>query len=298
MTVGLVAFLVGMAVFLAMYGALAPVRTPDPTFDMPDQRDSPEPTGGLFDRIVRPALRNFMPQSPFIAQVSASGRNKVTELLVQSGNPWKLLPEEYLGIQLLFGLAGAAIASFASVFLILPGPTLAWTVGGAVLAAYYPKVKHDGARGRRRKEARRGLPEGIDLLRITLNSGLNFAPAISEVSRRLPDGIIKVEFQRIADDLNAGTALRDAMSSLARRMPSDEVESFCKAIILSERLGADVTDTLASQSKSAREAYEAMLDKKIGALPTTMFFPILGLMLPALFVVILAPALTSIGQAL
>jgi tight adherence protein C len=301
-SIGLVAFLFGVAAFLAVYAATAPVHDmPDEEVEIlrglnPESGRSAAPEG-LLGKYVLPVVRNFMPQTPMAATVRARQSDKITELLVRSGNPWNIQPEEYVGIRILAGVGGALAGLVLALMKMAPfSPPMAMGLG-LLLGAYIPKVLLDGAKGKRKKEASKGLPEALDLLRITMNSGQPFAPALAEVARRMPEGLIKVELSRVADEMRSGRTTESALRDFARRSPTDEVESFCKAVIQSEKLGANVTDTLASQAKSAREAFEAQLDVKIGRLPTTLFFPILGLMLPALFIVLLAPAISNIGKA-
>lgn len=303
-SVGFAAFMAGVTVFLIVYAIMAPVN--DYT-----QEDFSETAwgevragssvneSGIFERFIRPAVRNFLPQTPMAALVKARNNSKVQELLVRSGNPWNIQPEEFFGIQFVAGAVGFAVALLLVWIEALPTmlPFFAWLFIGAAGGAFLPKVLLDKERGKRKKAAQRGLPEALDLLVITLNSGQNFAPALAEVVKRLPDGLVKEELGRVSADLRAGRTLDKALLDFARRAPSDEVESFCKAVVQAERLGADVAETLTDQSETARASYEAMLDEKIGKLPTTLFFPILGLMLPALFIMILAPAFSNISKA-
>lgn len=301
MTIGMVAFLFGMSVFLTVYGFRPPTKMQRSDMDSDSVGIQPiDPdASGLFERIVRPMVRNLLPQTPMAAQMKARNSNKTIELLVRSGNPWNIQPEEYFGIRILAAIGGFVVALILNVMEALPQavPPVGWLALGVLIGAYLPKVMLDGAKGRRLKEARRGLPEALDLLVITLNSGMNFAPALAEVVDRLPEGVIKDELSRVSADMRSGKNIQKSLMDFARRAPSEEVESFAKAVVTSEKLGADVSETLKSQSESARAAYEASLDEKIGKLPTTLFFPILGLMLPALFIVILAPAFSNIGQA-
>jgi tight adherence protein C len=304
-SVGFVAFLFAIAAFLVVYAMMAPVN------EYRQEDFSNESWGevragasaadsGIFDRFVRPAVRNFLPQTPMAALVKARNNSKVQELLVRSGNPWNIQPEEFFGVQFVSGAAGFAAALLLVWMEILPAavPFAAWLAVGAVGGAFLPKVLLDKERGKRRKQAQRGLPEALDLIVITLNSGMNFTPALAEVVKRLPEGLVKDELGRVSLDLRAGRTLERALLDFARRAPSDEVESFCKSVVQAERLGADVAETLTDQAETARQSYEALLDEKIGKLPTTLFFPILGLMLPALFIMILAPAFSSINGAL
>lgn len=302
MSVGLVAVLVGLLAFTVVYAIAAPVgELPEHDLEGEDYGITPvDPTaGGIFEKVIRPVLRNFLPQTPLSAQLKARNSQKVRELLVRSGNPWNIQPEEYFGLQVLAGCFGFIVGLVLAVMGVLPTmlPIYGWMLVGAALGAYMPKVMLDNAKKNRLKEARRGLPEALDLLVITLNAGMNFSPALAEVVTRLPGGVIRNELGRVSADLRAGKTLDRALTDFARRAPSDEVESFAKAVLVSERLGSDVSDTLRSQSESARAAYEAGLDIKIGKLPTTLFVPILVLMLPALFIVILAPAFSNIAHS-
>lgn len=302
MTIGMTALLAGLTVFAVVYAIWAPVQTLARSELDTDQVGAVpvDPNAsGLFERLVRPAVRNLLPQTPLSAQLKARNSHKTIELLVRSGNPWNIQPEEFFGIRLLAAIVGFLAALLLSVMEMLPAmlPMAGWLGVGLLMGYYVPKVLLDGAKGRRLKEARRGLPEALDLLVITLNAGMNFTPALTEVVHRLPEGVVREELTRVSADLRAGKNLQRALLDFARRAPSEEVESFAKAIVVSEKLGADVTETLKAQADSARASYEAVLDEKIGKLPTTLFFPILGLMLPALFIVILGPAFANIGQA-
>lgn len=302
MTIGVVAFFFGLATFFAVYAWRAPLvelRRDDFDADLVGAVPVDPNDNSLFERLVRPAVRNILPQTPLAAQLKARNSSKTIELLVRSGNPWNIQPEEYFGIRLLSGAAGFALMLLAFVTDSLPPvlPLGVWLLLGVLIGTYVPKTLLDRTKGRRLKEAQRGLPEALDLLVITLNSGMNFAQALAEVVERLPVGVVKDELRRVSIDLRSGKNLQRALTDFARRAPSEEVEAFAKAVIVSERLGSTMTDTLTGQSQSARAAYEALLDVKIGKLPTTLFFPILGFMLPALFLVILAPAISNILEA-
>jgi tight adherence protein C len=290
--IGLVALLAAAAVFFFVYGFLTPwtaQKAPDGT-ETGGTVDGD--TDALFDRVFRPMLRNFIPQTPLAAQLTGDRRDKITALLISSGNPWRLTPEEYVGSMWLGGIIGSIAGLFMGVFIGFS--PVYFAAGGALVGAYLPRYWYRRNRSLRIDEANRTLPEGIDLLRIVMVSGQKFESAISEVSRRLPEGLIKVEFGRVSADLRAGRGLDATLQDFARRIPAEAVESFARAIIQGERLGAPVAETLESQSDSIRRAHEARIDKAVAALETTIFLPILIGLVPAIFVIIAAPAVTSI----
>ena len=304
MTPGWVAFLTAAAVLTGFYAwkgntGRTIARDEYDTTSLRTPHDDSEPVTGLFERIIRPMIRNILPQTPMAAQVKARNSTKIAELLVKSGNPWNIQPEEFLALRILAFIVGAGLAGWLCLVGAMPPllPKIGWVLIGSIIGAFVPNVLLDGAKGRRLKEARRTLPEAVDLLTITLESGKRLDTAIAEVQLQLPEGVIREELARVVSDLNTGRDLTGALTDFARRAPSFEVESFARSIITAEKMGSDATDTLKRQAIQARSDYEQMLDAKIGKLPTTLFFPILLLMVPALFIVILAPSITNIGAA-
>ena len=239
MSIGMVAFLFGMAAFLAVYGFKPPTSIKRSELDVDTVGvvpTNPNDTG-LFNRIVRPAVRNILPQTPLAAQLKARNSHKTIELLVRSGNPWNIQPEEFFGIRVLGGIVGFFTALVLTLMGMLPDmlPAVAWLLGGIALGAHVPKVLLDGHKGRRLKEARRGLPEALDLLVITLDSGMNFAPALAEVVDRLPAGVIKDELGRVSADLRAGKTLSATLTDFARRhgltiVSVDELASYRRSL--------------------------------------------------------------------
>ncbi|MGV8909289.1 MAG: type II secretion system F family protein [Propionicimonas sp.] len=297
-SVGVAAILVGLTVGLAVWGAFAPISSlpTDATVDdiLGVQAVS---TGGIFNKYLRPALRNFMPQTPMAVQLKARHNGKIVELLVRSGNPWGLQPEEYYALRFVTGLIGLIAATGLSLLTILPVPVPAAMFGGALMGFVLPRVMLDSARGNRKKAATRGLPEALDLLVITMNAGVVFHAALVEVTARLPEGVIRTELSRAVEDLRAGRSTIQALTDLARRTASAEVESFAKAVVMAERLGSDTTNTLRQQADAARAEYEQVLAEKTAKLGTTLMFPLMGFLLPALFLTVLGPAFQQLITA-
>lgn len=301
-TPGLVAFLFGLAAFLAIYAMFAPVNEisdEDAYGGVLDELNPVDPNAkqSSFDRLIRPVIRNVLPQTPMSALVAARNNTKIHELLVRSGNPWNLRPEEFVGVRIIGAAVGFLLLLWLSVNQMLTMiPVWAAMALGIYMGQLAPKSLLSSKKGARQKGAQKGLPEALDLLRITMNAGQTLQPAITEVSLRIPEGIIKDELLRVSDDLRSGKPLQRALEDFARRAPSDEVEAFCRSVMQAERLGSDVTDTLAAQSAAARSAFEALIDKKTAQLQTTLMFPIMLFMLPALMIAILAPAISSIAR--
>lgn len=297
-TPGIAALLAGLTVFLTLYVLFAPKKFEKaemPTSDFKDVASEPN----SFDRYVRPALRNFLPQTPFQASMSKEDRDKIAELLLRSGNPWKIRPEEYRGTQILFLFIGVVAGIVLAFFDLIPlggVPPVALIPVLGIVGYLIPYSVHNTQKESRVKEIQKQLPEALDLLVITLASGQNFDPALRSVVPRIPDGLLKEELSRTVLEIKSGRSLDRALTDFADRSASDDSASFAKAVVQAQKLGADVTTTLELQAVSARRSYEARLEKKIAKLSTTMFIPLIGTMLPAMLGIFTAPALVQMSE--
>lgn len=297
-SIGVIALLAFLAVFFGIYGMFAPRKPAAPRsaseeLFASDSTDEPQEKTP-FDRFVRPMLRNFLPQSPLSTQLSSAEHSKITELLIKSGNPWNIRPEEYRGTQFLFVFLGLLLGIIMGAVGALPVPFIVPVLLFPLMGYAIPFSVHNTAREKRAKEVQNQLPEALDLLVVAMSAGQNFEPALAQVTPKMPEGLLKEEFARITNEINAGRSLEVALTNFARRASTDDSESFAKAVLQAQRLGSDVTDTLKNQSQAARSNYEARLEKKIASLSSRMFLFIIPTMLPALIIIFVAPSLSQL----
>ena len=295
------ALLWGLLGFLLLYAPFAArmrSRRPASVFDGPEQIDAALMGGGplednFFNNYIRPLLRSIKPESPLGAFMRARGGSKARTLLIRSGNPLRITPFEFFGLQMMGtagGLIGGLVLATAKVV-----PPWACIGLGLLLGFFGPKMYHTNLRDNRERTVRREFPEALDLLVITMSSGRNFVPALTEVSSRMPDGLTRAELSRVSGELNGGKPLESALMDLAERAPTDGVESFCKSVVQGEAIGADIIETLRAQSEAARTAYEAAIDNKTAKLNQTLVIPVMVFMVPALMAVLIGPALGGLS---
>lgn len=299
---GIAAIFGALAVFFAVYSVFAPVtkRAVSPAEEEFERAEVDfVPSDGL-GRTVRPILRNLMPALP-ANLVSATRRRSIRKLLVQSGNPWRLTPDEFVGIQIAFAIIGFMLATFITVldFVQIPFvPPFVLVIAFAAAGYFIPFSVYNSRRQARAKSVLRDLPEALDLMVVTLDSGQTIEPTIKSVTPQLNEGTLREEFTRINVEVMAGSTLDRALTALYHNVDSEEAEAFARAVIQTTRLGADVSDTLRRQADYARSNYEARLNQMIARLSTLMFIPLIATMLPAFMVIFLAPQLGSIASYL
>lgn len=295
MTPGLVAFFVIVSMLLAFYALLAPTNTKITTLDG-DQVVRGQT--GLFERIVRPALRNFLPQTPLAVTEYSRKNEGIRALLARTGNPWRVTPEEYVGVRILAVIAGIVVLTFLSTLNLFPVPVYLAIALGAFLGYIAPKAMIDARWSARRRDLNAFLPEALDLLRICMNAGLNFTNSLKQTTELLPPGVTRDELARVYSEVAAGLTLNEALESLAYRCPTDGVEAFVRAVSQANVTGSDISDTLAYQADETRAEYERIVETRAQKLQTTLFFPIILFLLPSLMVIIFGPSISSLSSSL
>ena len=293
MTSGLVAFFVALAVLTTFYAIFAPTNQKAlkglPAIDTE--------SGTWFDKWIRPAVRNFLPQTPLALTRYARKNGSVAAVLARSGNPWRVSPEEYVVVRVLALFAGVAFGLLVGSFGSLDVPPLAAGAFGALVGYVMPQSLLSSEWNKRRKDIETTLPEALDMLRIAMDAGYNFNNALQQTIELLPQGATRLELARVNNELKAGRPLATALSGFAYRCPTDGVEAFVRVITQAQATGVDIASTLAFQADEARADYERQVDVKAQKMQTTLFFPIIGLLLPVLVILMFAPSVSNLQGA-
>jgi tight adherence protein C len=190
-----------------------------------------------------------------------------------------------LGIWLaIAGGASATLTFLAAIFLAAIG----WVSPGFVI--------------QQRAEARlhridRGMPELIDLLVVTVEAGLSLTAALQLAGERMK-GPLGDELRIVLQEQRMGLTPVQALENMVGRCPTPAVESFVRAMMQGQALGVSVGQILRSLAIEMRKRRRADAEQQAQKAPIKMLFPLVFMIFPALFVVILGPAIVSIFQAL
>lgn len=220
----------------------------------------------------------------------ASVMEDLERQLAIAGNPLRLGAREFYGLRLFANLLGFVLA-----FLILD--KRGFSQNNLLLAAmillvctYLPKAWLKRMVGRRQERIRRGLPDALDMLSVCAEAGLGFDQSLLRVSQywQTPLGI---ELGRVVSEMELGLSRRAALRSLSDRLDVSELSSFVAVILQSEQLGMSIAETLHIQAKQMREERRFRAQEAARKVPLKMLFPMLLLILPATFAVVLGPAI-------
>ena len=300
-SIGLIALFAALTVFFALYAIYAPVvkRTSKNNAieeEIFGEQVESYDTDDSLGKYVRPVLNNFLPQLPNI-RLSDDRKRSLANLLVKSGNPWRISAEEFIGLQIALSIFGFLAGSALALTGLLPAfvPPIVVIIFMTAVGYLIPYSIYNSKKEGRTKAIQKELPEALDLLTITIASGQVFEFALESVTRQLPEGLLRTEFSKVIVELQAGSTLERSLHELSRKFESEDLESFTKAVTQSTKLGSDVSETLSQQADFVRSNYEARLEKMIARLETTMFIPLIITMLPAFMIIFIAPTINQLS---
>jgi tight adherence protein C len=210
-----------------------------------------------------------------------------------AGNPVGWDADRLLGVKALACLLGLALG--AVVPPLLGAPVLT-TVGavllGGILGWYAPSMWAYQVAYDRSQAVRRELPDALDLLTISVESGLAFDAALAQVARKTK-GPLAAEFFRVLQEMQIGTGRVGAMRALGERTDVPELKSFIGAMIQADAFGIPVAGVLRVQAKEMRVKRSQRAEEAAQKIPVKILFPLIFCILPCLFIIIIGPAVIT-----
>jgi tight adherence protein C len=153
-----------------------------------------------------------------------------------------------------------------------------------------------GTRARKRRDAvQADLPDALDLLAVSVEAGLGFDAAISKLIEHMEGPLID-EFGLALSEMRVGEARPDAMKKLAARVDSADLAAFVRSIIQADQLGISLGRILRVQAVESRLKRQASAEERAMKAPIKMLFPTVLFIFPAMFIVILGPAMINLGK--
>ncbi|MEX2659266.1 MAG: type II secretion system F family protein [Acidimicrobiales bacterium] len=148
----------------------------------------------------------------------------------------------------------------------------------------------------RRNAIRKDLPDTIDLMAISVEAGLGLEGAMDIVCRNF-DSPLAIEFNRTLKEMELGLPRRDALQNLKRRTGVPELSNFVLVLTQADALGMPIGRILKTQAGEMRSKRRQWAREKAGKLPVKILFPLVLFIFPAILVVILGPAFSTISGA-
>jgi tight adherence protein C len=232
-------------------------------------------------------------------------RNKntaaVRQRLIQAGYPNAAAVPMYLGLR----VAVPALMGMGAALLL---PTLGFSAIKTLLMSMYfgsmgyllPSIMVGRRVKKRQKEMQKALPDALDMLVVSVEAGLGLNQAMVRVSEEIYriSPVLSEQLALVNLEIRAGTSRPEALRNLAERTGMQDISSLVGMLIQTDRFGTSVAQALRVHSETMRTKRRQRAEEAAAKTTIKMIFPLVFCIFPALFVVILGPALIQIYKAL
>ncbi|MEN6626011.1 MAG: type II secretion system F family protein [Candidatus Sumerlaeia bacterium] len=226
---------------------------------------------------------------------------KLQQSLVQAGMLSPHAAVHYLGIKLVFLLAGFAGLTALQLALELdPARGFLMIAGGTMTLFFLPNLYVVWRREKYCTEIRGYLPDTVDLLEICVSAGMGLDMAWNTVG-----GEIRRISPRLADEMaltnlemHLGVPRADAMRHMSVRTGADEIGSLVAVMVQSERFGTSIAEILKVFATTMREQRSQRAEEKAEKMSVKMIFPMVLFIFPALLIIAVGPALMTLIEVL
>lgn len=229
-----------------------------------------------------------------VQQMAGEYGERMRVLLLQAGIRDPMAPIMYIAAQFILPVV---FLGFSMIFVFAAEEELSQIIklsifGGAVLTGFFlPRLLVKNTAIKRQEEINLAFPDSLDMMLVCVQGGIGLEQTVDRVADEMAEhapvlaeelGILSAEMAMLNDR-------RAALNDFGRRI-GGHAKSFATALIQAEQYGTSVSQALRVMSAELREIRMAKAEEKAASLPPKLTVPMILFFLPALFIVILAPA--------
>jgi len=149
---------------------------------------------------------------------------------------------------------------------------------------------------RRLEQVESDLPELIDLLVVTVEAGLALNRSLQVASERF-HGPLRDELRLTLQEQRMGLSTNVALGNMLERCETPSMRSFVRSIVQGETLGVSMGTIMRNLAAETRKRRRQHAEERAHKAPVKMLFPLILLMFPSMFIVLLYPAVQKFSQA-
>lgn len=302
----LLAFGATVGVIMVVVGLVVPQTTPNPVqmrlsrfVERPRSLEEIELEQPFTERVIRPIITKSSQLMQKFLPKRNRGKNEEPALgglqkrLLLAGSPNGLSANEFLGI---IGICMFVMAGTAFLLVGLAGGD-ALTAGlvslvGLLIGYFVPTFWLSTKISSRQREIQRAMPDALDILVISVEAGLGFDAALQRLTEKANNALSR-EFHRVISEVRLGRPRREALREMVHRTEVPDLNTFVSAIIQADQLGVSVSRVLTVQAEQMRMLRRQRAEELAAKAPLKMLFPMVFLIFPAMFIVILGPAMVT-----
>jgi tight adherence protein C len=251
----------------------------------------------FFKRVIEPILMRAIG-----VMAAVFPKNRVQQLhrrLLMAGRPGGLSATDFLGIKgwclILIG-GGVGLAGYLGGYERSLQSLIMWLLL-CVVSFMLPDIWLSRRITRRQQEITLALPDTLDMMVVGIEAGLSFENTLLEVTSKWHHALSR-ELTQVQRDIGIGLQRRHAMADMAERCAVMDLTQFVSALNQADELGISIAKVLIVQAEEMRIKRRQRAQEAANKAPIKMLFPMVFLIFPALFAVLLGPGVPSLLMAL
>ena len=249
----------------------------------------------FYDRVIKPMVAGV---ARLLGRLTpAAGMEKLRQKLVLAGNPYNMGTTEFTGARIMAAAILGGLTFFGSIVLAAgPLNMLMYTGVMALIGYLLPSFWLGSKIKARQKAILKTLPDAIDLMTISVEAGLAFDGAMQRVADKW-DNELGHEFKRAISEMRVGKTKRDVLHEMVLRTAVPDLSTFVASIIQADQLGVSIAKVLRIQSEQMRIRRRQRAEEKAHKAPILMMIPMVFLIFPSTYIVLLGPAVPKVMNA-
>ncbi len=278
---------VGLAMFLLVWGAFSINKDLLSEADgLEDEDDAENTKESPLIRIALPYIRAF---GAIISRTRLflGFRRRVRKRLIAAGRSDLMTGDEFVGSMIVASVVGALAG--AVFWLLLERWGVPLVIAGMLLGFMMPFLGLVDAVRKRHHQIRRQLPFTLDLLTLSVESGLEFTASLVKIGGKMKAGPLRDEIKRLGREIGMGKSRSEALRSMGDRVQLEELNAVVSSLIQADELGSSLGPTLRIQADDLRLKRFQLAEKQAQRTPVLMLFPLVAFIFPLTFMITFAP---------
>ena len=248
--------------------------------------------GSAVDRMLMPSARRLGRGVVRLTPFDLNAR--IQEQLVLAGNPPGWDAERVVALKIIGGVIGVIGGALLMTLVPISGwLKILFVVIIALIGYTMPSSQVRSMAAKRQRTIQKQLPDVMDLLTISVEAGLGFDAALAQVTKNVP-GPLAEELSRLLQEVQIGVSRADAFRNLSTRTNVAELQSFTLSMIQADLFGVSIANVLRAQSRELRQKRRQRAEEIAQKIPVKLLFPMIFMVLPALFIIVLGPGAIQI----
>ena len=249
----------------------------------------------FFQRFLVPAFSGLIKSfSRFVPKTKGVEVSKLDKDLKMAGI--NLPPREFVAARLIFIISFIIlifiVVAFGKFEITIKMVIVAFGLGASILL---PKYLLQLLINTRQEGIRLQLPDIMDLLSVSVESGMGFDSALVKIEEH-SEGPLVDELMTVHREISMGRTRREAFKNFSERTNVPEVRIFTGALIQAEHLGLPIKNVLKSQSQQLRLSRKQNAEKRAMKAPIKMMIPLMLFIFPVIFIILLGPTVIQVMQ--